>query len=180
MKRGIPVLLFLLVLAAFAVLYFTGNLPWQEKPEDAALEGPCAYTWASQPLPELSQTLQQRLEQQEILATEVRAAAYGENCVLADGTVAHFLTRQTDLYFQVPVTEIEDRQTQGEIAAQIIQFVDDIPAGTLVGPQEGYIQINYTTSTGQMQSLWFSISEGRTAIESGLQGAELFAELAGG
>lgn len=179
MKRRFPVLLFFLVLAAFAVLYFTGNLPWQEKPEDAALDGPCAYTWASQPLPELSQTLQQRLEKQEILATEVRAAAYGENCILADGTVDHFLTRQTDLYFQVPVVEIEDRQTQGEIAAQIIQFVDDIPSGTLFGPQEGYIQINYTTAAGQMQSLWFSVSEGRAAVGSGLQGAELFAELAG-
>ncbi|HBA92713.1 MAG TPA: hypothetical protein DCZ08_13545, partial [Anaerolineaceae bacterium] len=137
--RKFILVLAVLVLAGLAILYFTGNLqgladmfnPRQTTIDDTQ----CAYVWATQPLPDISAKLQQRLEKQEVLAAEVNAAAYGENCVLADGSVARFLARQTDLYFKVPVTDIEDKQTLGELTEGIINFVQDIPADTLVGTQ---------------------------------------------
>jgi len=156
----------ILVLAGLAILYFTGNLRALANlvnPPQAAMvdDTQCGYQWATQPLPDVTAELQQRLEKQNTLAAEVNAAAYGENCVLADGTIARFLAKQTDLYFKVPVADMEDTQNLGELAEGIILFVEDIPADLLVGPNEGYIQINYSSAFGQMASLWFQPSTGR-------------------
>lgn len=179
--RKFILFLAILVLAGLAILYFTGNLQGLAdmfNPGQAAIDDTqCAYVWATQPLPELSAKLQQRLEKQEVLAAEVNAAAYGENCVLADGSVVRFLARQTDLYFKVPVTDIEDKQTLGELTEGIINFVQDIPANTLVGTQSGYIQVNFTTNFGEIISLWFQTSTGQAALDAGLHGAELFDKL---
>jgi hypothetical protein len=172
----------ILVLAGLAILFFTGNLhglPDMFNPgQQAAMDDTqCGYVWATQPLPDVSAELQQRLEKQKVLAAEVRAAAYGENCVLADGSVARFLAKQTDLYFKVPVTDIEDQQTLGDLTEGIILFVQDIPANTLVGTQSGYIQVNFTSSFGEIISLWFQASTGQGALEAGLHGADLFNRL---
>ena len=179
--RKFILILAILVLAGLIILYFTGNLqglanmfnPGQTAIDDTQ----CAYVWATQPLPDISAKLQQRLEKQEVLAAEVNAAAYGENCVLADGSVARFLARQTDLYFKVPVTDIEDKQTLGEQTEGIINFAQDIPANTLIGTQSGYIQVNFTTNFGEIISLWFQTSTGQAALDAGLHGADLFNRL---
>ena len=172
----------ILVLAGLAILYFTGNLQALANlvnPPQATMvdDTQCGYQWATQPLPDVTAELQQRLEKQNILAAEVNAAAYGENCVLADGTIARFLAKQTDLYFKVPVADMEDTQNLGELAEGIILFVEDIPADLLVGPNEGYIQINYSSAFGQMASLWFQPSTGRAALDKGLRGADLYNKL---
>lgn len=185
MKRLLLFLLILILAAllALAVLYFTGNLPQFE-----AVLGPlqqktlgndpdCSYTWASQPLPELTAELQKKLIKLDVRASEVNAAAYGENCVLADGTVGRFITRQTDLYFMSPVTDFEDRELLGSITEEIILFARDIPEGTLPGPQEGFIQINFISADGKMQSLWFQGSDGLAYLDEGLKGAELYKKL---
>lgn len=183
MKRIILILL-ILVLAGVALLYFTGGfseIASLLKPEDTTASAPpsgnCGFVWATQPLPDISAALQQKLERAEVPAVEVKAAAYGENCVLADGTVDRFLTMQTDLYFIVPVVDIEDQLAMGEAAEKIIAFVLEIPEGTLPGSQGGYIQINYKSALGQMESLWFRLADGQAAIESGLQGAKLLEKL---
>ncbi len=179
--RKFILILAILVLAGLIILYFTGNLQGLANifnPGQAAIDDTqCAYVWATQPLPDISAKLQQRLEKQEVLAAEVNAAAYGENCVLADGSVARFLARQTDLYFKVPVTDIEDKQTLGEQTVGIINFVQDIPANTLIGTQSGYIQVNFTTNFGEIISLWFQTSTGQAALDAGLHGADLFNRL---
>lgn len=182
MKR-ILLLLILIVLAAAAALYFTGNLPWLEEvvnPQTQMSMGDdprCAYVWATQPLPDVTAELQKKLIKLELKASEVNAAAYGENCVLADGSVDGFIIMQTDLYFKVPVVDFEDHDLLGGITRDIILFVDDIPPDTLPGPQSGYIQVNFVSATGEMQSLWFRLSEGKAALDDGLQGAELYKKL---
>ena len=172
----------IVVLAGLAILYFTGNLQGLTNllnPPQAAMvdDTQCGYQWATQPLADVTTKLQQRLDKQNTLAAEVNAAAYGENCVLADGTIARFLAKQTDVYFKVPVTDLENTQNLGELTESIIQFVEDIPADTLVGPNEGYIQINFISSVGQMSSLWFQSSAGRAALDEGLKGADLYNKL---
>ncbi len=180
--RKFILVLAILVLAGLVYLSFTGNLQglanWFNPPQGAMVDdSQCGYQWATQPLPEVTAELQQRLERQNILAAEVNAAAYGENCVLADGTIARFLTKQTDLYFKVPIADMEDTQNLGELTEGIILFVEDIPPDQLVGPNEGYIQINFSSAFGQMASLWFQPSTGRAALEEGLRGAELYNRL---
>lgn len=185
MKRLLLSLLILIlaVLLVLAGLFFTGNLPQLE-----ALIGPiqqktlendpnCAYVWATQPLPELTAELQKKLIKLDVRASEVNAAAFGENCVLADGTVDRFITRQTDLYFMVPVADFEDQDLLGSITEEIILFVRDIPQNTLPGPQEGYIQVNFISADGRMQSLWFQGSDGLAYLDKGLKGADLYKKL---
>jgi hypothetical protein len=172
----------ILVLAGLAILYFTGNLQGLANlinPPQAAMvdDTQCGYQWATQPLPDVTNKLQQRLEKQNTLAAEVNAAAYGENCFLADGTIARFLAKQTDLYFKVPVTDLEDTQKLGELTESVILFAEDIPADTLIGPNEGYLQINFLSPVGQMASLWFQASAGRAALDQGLKGADLYNKL---
>lgn len=182
MKRIILILL-LVLLAAVAVLYFTGNLPRiqaiiEPQTQKTTGEDPrCAYVWATQPLPEVTADLQKKLIKMEVRASEVSAAAYGENCVLADGRVDGFVIMQTDLYFKVPVADFLDKDLLGEIARELIEFVEDIPRDTLPGPQAGYLQMNFISSTGEIQSLWFRLADGRSALEDGLQGAALFDHL---
>lgn len=182
MKR-ILILLILILLAGLAALYLTGNLPQLEniflKPtEQSSGDDPdCGYNWATQPLPELSADLQKKAIKLGIRASEVSAAAYGENCILADGTIDHFAAMQTDLYFKVQVDNLDDRDTLGAIAEEIIGFVEDIPQNSLQGPNSGYIQINYTSYHGDMQSLWFRLADAQTALQNGLVGADLFKEL---
>jgi len=72
---------------------------------------------------------------------------------------------------------MEDTQNLGELAEGIILFVEDIPSDLLVGPNEGYIQINFSSALGQMTSLWFQTSTGRDALDEGLKGTELFNRL---
>jgi len=180
--RKFILVLAVLVLIGLVILSFTGNLQglanWFNPPQAAMVDDTqCGYQWATQPLPDVTAELQQRLEKQNTLAADVNAAAYGENCVLADGTIARFLGKQTDLYFQVPVTDMEDTQNLGELAEGIILFVEDIPSDLLVGPNEGYIQINFSSALGQMTSLWFQTSTGRDALDEGLKGTELFNRL---
>ena len=77
-------------------------------------------------------------------------------------------------YFKVPVTDFKDQDSLGRIAEETIRFVEDIPKNTLPGPQEGYIQVNFISSAGEMQSLWFRLADGRSAIGDGLEGAALY------
>jgi hypothetical protein len=174
-----------IILAALAVLYFTGSLQGltaalnvgQSPTADAPQ---CGYQWASQPLPEVTKKLQERLSRQDLPSVEVRAAAYGENCVLADGTIDHFSVRETDLYFNAAVADTADTRNLGVVTERIVQFVEKIPANTLIGPQEGYIRINFSSRSGGMLSLWFQVSAARAAMDQGLHGADLIAQLMNG
>lgn len=182
LMRKIILAFAVLILVGLAILYFTGYLPGLANlvnPPQAAMvnDTQCGYQWATQPLPDVTADLQQLLDRQNTLAVEVNAAAYGENCLLADGSIARFLAKQTDLYFKVPVADMEDTRNLGELTEGIILFVEEIPADALVGPNEGYIQINFTSAFGQMTSLWFQPSAGRAALNEGLKGADLFQKL---
>lgn len=185
MKRLLFILLvfILAALLAVGVLYVTGNLsrltslvaPPQEK--TLVNNTDCGYNWATQQQPELTADLQKKLIKLGIRATEVSAAAYGENCLLSDGTVDHFIIRETDLYFKSPVADFTDKDLLGGITEEIILFVKDIPADTLPGPLEGYIQINFISDAGEMQSLWFQPSDGLKYLDKGLHGADLYNKL---
>lgn len=181
MKKTL-LILGLFILAVLAVLYFTGMLQGFSASIDlgrtpTADTTQCGYQWATQPLPDVTQKIQTRLAKSDLPAMEVNAAAYGENCFLSDGTIDHFSAKETDLYFTVSVADVSDQQALGDLTEKIIGFVEQIPASTLTGPQEGYVQINFSSHPAGMLSLWFQPSAGRTAIAQGLHGADLISKL---
>ncbi len=185
MKRLLFILLILVLAAmlALAILYFTGNFPRlaglvaPQQQKTLENDPSCGYNWATQPQPDLSAELQKKLIKLGVRASEVSAAAYGENCILSDGTVDHFILRETDLYFKSPVAGFDDRELLGSITEELILFVRDIPADTLPGPQEGYMQIVFISAAGEMQTLWFQPSDGLKYLEKGLHGADLYDKL---
>ncbi|HEY6074741.1 MAG TPA: M20/M25/M40 family metallo-hydrolase [Anaerolineales bacterium] len=101
----------------------TGEPPLSfEAPGGASNEpNQCAFTWATQDLPELSDQVQTAIQEVQAGA-EARAEAYGENCTFADGR-ADFSAMETDftISFQVrSQNEIEEivRGVAGALGCQ--------------------------------------------------------------
>ncbi len=133
---------------------------------------PCGFMWATQELPDVSQDLQSKFDQAGLSNWIVRAAAYGENCVKADGSVAYFATMQTDIYLQVEVSDLQNLEQLGNFAEAAIQVIAAYPKDQLPGPNRGYIGITF--QNGEEKRLWFRSEIGLQALEDGLTGGAFF------
>jgi hypothetical protein len=107
----------------------------------------CGYQWAYQDLPELSAEFQELIRG---LQPEAQANAYvfGENCVLADGTVARFLPMETDFNITLQVTDLSNESDLGEWIVKVMQVVDTIPPDQIVGPRPGRVSIIFKSNEG--------------------------------
>lgn len=132
----------------------------------------CGFTWANEPLPEISSEFNQAL--QEVLPeAEGFAQAYGENCVTNEGKVVRFLAMETDFYITLQVENLEDRQALGESVEPIMEVLADFPSDKTPGPQPGYIGITFESPEDSLR-LWVMRTEVESALEEGLRGVELF------
>ncbi len=143
----------------------------------AVTEEPCAYQWASQELPEITEALQKTFQDAGHPNLKVSAKAFGENCVRADGSVVRFLPMYTDIYATAPVPQLEDDLLLAERLETILRLVLDYPPEKLPGSPEGYLGITFTDPQGEMVNLWFRRLDGKAALDSGLSGEELLAHL---
>src|SRR4029078_799397 len=64
----------------------------------------CGYQWANQDLSELSRSFQASIQALQPEA-QANAYAFGENCVLADGSVRSFGAMETDFKVTLQVTD---------------------------------------------------------------------------
>jgi hypothetical protein len=136
---------------------------------------PCAFTWARQPLPELSDQLQQAIRKIQLDAS-ARAEAYGENCVDEQGEVVYFTAMETDLYISFPVTDLQDRPALGELLDQTLTILDEFPADQTPGPQPGYVSLRFETKDDTL-NLWFPVTQAKQLRQDGKQGVELLKSL---
>ena len=132
----------------------------------------CAFMWANDPLPELSNDFDAALKVIQSKA-EGYAQAYGENCVTNEGKVVRFLAMETDFYITLKVENLEDKQILGKLIEQTMEVLADFPTDETPGPQPGYIGITFETP-GDSLRLWVMRTEVEIALENGLQGEELF------
>jgi hypothetical protein len=137
---------------------------------------PCAYMWASKQLPDVSDKVQAAFNAAGLSKATIRAEAYGENCVEANGTVRSFSPMETDFHILLPVTDLTDRQTLGDMLEKLLVVLDQFPPGTVPGPQPGYIGVEFSTGQDTLNSR-FTVSAGKSAREQGLHGADLLAAL---
>ncbi len=142
-----------------------------------AEEEPCGFQWATQPLPEVTQALQQYFNEAGQTNLKVTAEAFGENCVRADGSVARFLTMYTDIRVSLPVAQLQDEALLAGQLETVLRLVLDYPAEKLPGSLEGYLGLTFIDPQGNVENLWFKRLEGKAALDRGLSGAELLAEL---
>ena len=132
----------------------------------------CGFMWASNPLPELSGDFDKALKQVQPQASGY-AEAYGENCIDNEGNVVRFLTMETDFHITLKVNDLEDKQVLGKLIEQVLAVVATYPPEETPGPQPGYVGITFEAPTDKIR-LWFTQTDGESAIKNGLQGAELF------
>ncbi|KPL74209.1 hypothetical protein AC812_12905 [Bellilinea caldifistulae] len=140
-------------------------------------ETPCAYTWASQSLPEESQQMDQLLKQAGFENVRVVAEAFGENCVNAEGQNVRFAVMQTDVRLFVTVGSLSNPAELGELAASLLNTIFQIPATALPGTQPGYVGIQFTSSQQEVLNLWFKRDWAERLLQSGIRGEELLREL---
>lgn len=154
--------------------------PSAELPVEATetIVQPCGYQWAYQSLPEVDSQFRQALDAVGMDAVTVRAEAFGENCVNADGSVQRFVPMQTDLYLQTGLADLSP-ETIGNQVEQIFSVLQQIPIETLPGPGSASAYMSFEFTAGQ-QSIRFRVQRPQVmaALQAGKHGANLYNALA--
>ncbi len=138
---------------------------------------PCAFRWASQPLPDLTAQLSEALAQAGLEVASARAEAYGENCVDENGQVVYFATMETDFRVTLNVARLDDEAELGRLLDMTLAVLDKFPPEETPGPQPGYIGIAFEAASGGMLNLWFQASRADALRRQGLGGVELLEAL---
>lgn len=132
----------------------------------------CAFVWANDPLPELSDDFNQTL--QEVLPNaEGYAEAYGENCVTETGEIVRFHAMETDYHITLRVETLENEQILGELLVRVMDVLAGFPTDETPGPQPGYVGITFEAPDDELR-LWFTRTEGETALKNGMRGVKFF------
>lgn len=139
---------------------------------------PCGYQWAYQSLPAVSEQLQQALDAAGLDGVTIRAEAFGENCVNADGSVQRFLPMQTDLYFQAMLADLAP-ETIGSQVELIYAALQHIPIDTLPGPGSASAYLTFEFAAGH-ENIRFRVQRQQVtaALQAGNHNAELYNALA--
>jgi hypothetical protein len=145
--------------------------PENVSPQDSTTTE-CAYVWARESLPDLSEDFKEALQEVQPQA-DGYAEAYGENCIHSQGNVVRFLAMETDFFVKLKVRDLDDKQALGEWIEQVLNVVAKFPVENTPGPQSGYVGITFE-SPGDELRLWFTQMDAEAALENGLQGEELF------
>jgi hypothetical protein len=134
----------------------------------------CGYQWAYQDLPELTSSLQQSLQAFQPEA-QAEAFAFGENCILPDGTVGGFLPMETDFNIALQVGELNNEMELGEWIVKVMQVILEIPPEQIVGPRPGRVSLTFQ-SAGDERHVAFYVNQYQE-LPSGLSPVEIFQQL---
>jgi hypothetical protein len=173
MRTRFPLLLFICLLAGC-------NIPrFGPTPETAVPSLPytqCAWTWATQALPELSTKVEAGMQTAGLKDVTARAEAYGENCITTGGKVDHFAAMETDFRIAVQVGNLKDTDELGSLLEKILTVLDGFPTESTPGPNPGYVGVSFQKGSEEL-NMWFPVTAGKSARALGHHGAALFEEL---
>ncbi|HJR81873.1 MAG TPA: hypothetical protein VJ821_17505 [Anaerolineales bacterium] len=134
----------------------------------------CGYQWAYQDLPELSSSFQQSLQALQPQA-QATAFAFGENCILADGSIGGFLPMETDFNITLQVRDLNNEADLGEWIMKVMQVITEIPPEQIVGPRPGRVSLTFQSGENQ-KVVNFYINQYQE-LPAGLSAAEIFQQL---
>ena len=134
----------------------------------------CGWQWAQKDLPELSKSFQASIQALQSEA-QARAYAYGENCMLADGSVGRFAVMETDFNVTLPITDLTNESDLGGWIVKVMQVIQSIPKDQLEGPQPGRVSIMFQSGSNQT-GVNFYINQYQ-ALPAGLSNSEIFQNL---
>jgi hypothetical protein len=153
------------------------RLPYNASMSPTALM-PCAWQWARQGLPDVTSRAVTALTAASVRFTQVRAEAYGENCVYMNGNQAqmgYFVAMTTDFYLTVPVESILATDALAEVVLRsyyALVNLTDLPA------KVGYLDITFTgpDGTANVRTMFDRVVR---ALQNGLSGAALLEGIGG-
>jgi len=134
----------------------------------------CGYQWANQDLPELSSSFQASIQALQP-AAQASAYAFGENCLLADGSVGSFSAMETDFNVTLQVSDLADESVLGEWIVKVMQVILNIPQDQIVGPQPGRVSMIFQ-SGGDQKIVNFYVNQYQN-LPAGLSDAEIYRAL---
>jgi len=130
----------------------------------------CAFVWANKDLPEISESLEAKIQAIDPNAT-ARAAAFGEDCIYQDGH-STFGAIETDYYITTTVDDLSEYVVFGNWIAQTVPVVRSVSEAT-PGPRDGFIEYTYKSKENETLSVRVPL-EKYDETSSGLTGEELF------
>jgi len=142
--------------------------------ESSSYPGGCGFQWAQQDLPELSSLFQQSVQELQPEA-QAYAFAFGENCVLADGTVDRFIPMETDFNITLQVADLADQDVLGGWIVEVMQVIENTPPDLIVGPRPGRVSIIFKSGSGSAGAIFY-IDQYR-GLPAGISNAEIFQQL---
>jgi hypothetical protein len=130
----------------------------------------CAYQWAYQDIPELSNDFLASIRELQPEA-QANAFIFGENCIRADGS-STFLPMETDFNITLQVNDLSNDADLGEWIVKVMEIIEAIPSARIVGPRPGRVSIIFQSS-GEQKGINFYIDQYRS-LPSGLGSAEIY------
>ncbi len=137
----------------------------------------CMWSWATKPLPALSEQVQTALNQAEIKRVSVSVGAFGENCIGSTTRIAKwFVIMETDFMVTLTVEDLANRDTLGDLTAQVLAVLVNFPPDKTPGPRPGSITLNFISEDQKVQ-LRFTTEQAAKAQRQGLRGTALMEAL---
>ncbi len=133
----------------------------------------CGYQWAQQDLPELTAQLQAAIQGFQPTA-QVKAFAFGEDCVHVDGS-SNFLAMETDFNISMQVDDSGNEEKLGTLIVQVMQVILNIPKDQIKGPRPGRVSFLFQ-GLSQNQGVSFYIDQYQ-ALPAGLSNTEIYPRL---
>ena len=109
--------------------------------------GQCAFSWAHQPLDELTAVFENSIKEISSEAT-ARATAFGEDCNYPDGRKV-FHAMETDFYIDLLVTDLTNFETLGNWIAQTMPVTASLPSDLIEGPHIGFVEYRFFTNENE-------------------------------
>lgn len=134
----------------------------------------CGYQWANQNLPELSSSFQASIQALQPEA-QANAYAFGENCVLSDGSIAGFGAMETDFNITLQVSDLMNESDLGEWIVKVMQVIESIPQEQIAGPQPGRVSMVFQ-SNGDQKGINFYVNQYQE-LPAGLSASEIYEAL---
>ncbi|MBN8594044.1 MAG: hypothetical protein J0M33_19980 [Anaerolineae bacterium] len=138
----------------------------------------CAWQWASEPLPEMTQQVQDWLTEAEFRAG-VFAEAYGENCLdYRSGTpaVAYFAAMTTDFHLNIYSLTLTNAPALAESYMKAYELLVEFSAEADLPARLGYLTVTFN-APGYFTTVRAMFSEVEALLDNGLTGQSLLEAL---